>query len=316
MPQSLTPDVKAAFNMGREESAQRWRDWAPITDVMESNNLTEEMVAHGAKETFRKWNDERQAKSFREYEYNIKNYPWERTVAIDRRLIRFDKTGQILSRAKAGGVAFEKFLSEQIWCTFRSGSSLVAYDGQYYFDTDHDWSGTDQSNYESGNSPLAATNLDVAMETMTNYKDEHGKNLGVMPDLLVAGPENKREAYELTESEYTTESTSFKTNYFSGVGLGMLVTPWISGNSTANEWYLVDTTLANGKPVKHTQVTPNPEMSSQEDESYTGFNRNEWQYGFYYDGGFGVGDWYAAYKNGIADPALADTIDPTDYYSG
>lgn len=312
-PQSLLPDVKANFNYGRE-SAEQFRNWDMVTTVMSSNNETEEMVAHGPQDTMRKWEDERQARSFKEYDYDIKNYPWEYTIALDRRLIQFDKTGQIAQKARSGGVAFEKWISKKVWYTLRSGSSLVSYDGQYFFDTDHAWSGSNQSNLSTGNSPLAALPLGDAMETMMNFEDEYGHNLAVMPDLVITGPQNARELWELTESEYTTETTSFKGNFFKN-SLKGLVVPWIYGNSTQNEWYLVDTKMTT-KPVIHTRVTANPEITEQGRDSYTGFNRREYQYGVYYDGGFGVGDWFTALKNGIADPSLADVVDPTDYYSG
>jgi phage major head subunit gpT-like protein len=313
MPQSLLPEVKALFNLGREQAGGIFSNFSRVTTILESNNEIEEMDAIGTVPTWRKWTDERRAGGFKEYKYNIKNYPWEHTISLDRRLLTFEKTGQIKLRATSAGAAFEKWLSKKVWSTFRAGSSLICYDGQYFFDTDHAWSGSNQSNY-GGNSPLDATNLAAAMSAMNKFTDEQGQALGVRADLLIVGPDNEQTAWELTKSQYNTGTASFKLNYFQG--LEYMVVPWISGVSAQYEWYLVDSTQVGAKPVIHTRVTPNPEITSQEKESYTGFNRNEYQYGGYYDGGFGVGDWFTAYKSGTADPTLATEVVASDYYAG
>lgn len=313
MPQSLLPEVKTLFNLGREQTNPAFNNWNRITTIIESNSEVEEMVGLGTVPTWRKWVDERRAGGFKEYKYNIKNLPFEHTISLDKRLMQFDKTGQIKLKATSAGAAFEKWISKKAWNTLRAGASIICYDGQYFFDTDHNWSGTNQSNYK-GCSALDATNLGEIRAAMMNFTDEQGQPLGVMPNLLVVGPDNEQAAWELTKSQYNTGAASFKGNFFQG--LEYIVVPWITGSSTANEFYLIDTSMVGVKPVIHTRVTPNPEITAQEGDSYAGFNRNEYQYGAYYDGGFGLGDWFTAYKNGGAAASVNLDVTLTDFYAG
>jgi len=71
---------------------------------------------------------------------------------------------------------------------------------------------------------LDATNFDAAMAATGAFKGDHGKPLGVMPNLLVVGPSNRAAAKALIEAEQLAgggSNTNFK-------AVEVLVVPWLA----------------------------------------------------------------------------------------
>lgn len=71
---------------------------------------------------------------------------------------------------------------------------------------------------------LDATNFDAAMATMGAYTGDHGKKLGVMPNLLVVGPSNRAAAKVVIEAEHLAGGAS-NTNF---KAVEVLVVPWLT----------------------------------------------------------------------------------------
>ena len=71
---------------------------------------------------------------------------------------------------------------------------------------------------------LDATNFDAAMSAMGALKSDHGKPLGVMPNLLVVGPVGRAAAKAVIEAERLASGAS-NTNF---KAVEVLVVPWLS----------------------------------------------------------------------------------------
>ncbi|MDH5525213.1 MAG: Mu-like prophage major head subunit gpT family protein [Desulfobulbaceae bacterium] len=71
---------------------------------------------------------------------------------------------------------------------------------------------------------LDATNFDLAMAAMGAFKGDHGKPLGVMPNLLVCGPSNRAKAKAVVEAERLASGAS-NTNF---KAVDVLVVPWLA----------------------------------------------------------------------------------------
>ncbi|PLX49122.1 MAG: hypothetical protein C0613_08345 [Desulfobulbaceae bacterium] len=70
---------------------------------------------------------------------------------------------------------------------------------------------------------LDATNFDAAMAAMGAFKGDHGKPLGVMPNLLVVGSGNRAAAKAVIEAERLANGAS-NTNF---KAVDVLVVPWL-----------------------------------------------------------------------------------------
>ncbi|MCK5602110.1 Mu-like prophage major head subunit gpT family protein, partial [Candidatus Pacearchaeota archaeon] len=132
----------------------------------------------------REWVGGRQAKGFLENGITIINKMYESTLQILTKDLRRDKTGQLQVRigeqAKRANSHWAKLLSTLIL----NGASTVCYDGQFFFDTDHDEgdSGTQSNDITNSivlkTAPTAAEMeqaiLDCIVQIM-GFKDDTGE---------------------------------------------------------------------------------------------------------------------------------------------
>lgn len=113
----------------------------------------------GQTSPLRKWKGARQNKPLNKYSIEIENDLYESTMEFDKRELRQDKTGQIQVRiadqARRAVQHWERLLSDLI------NDNGVAYDGQNFYDTDHDESGSNQANALT-NSDIPALNVATA----------------------------------------------------------------------------------------------------------------------------------------------------------
>lgn len=108
-----------------------------VSNLFGSDQASENYPFLGQNPRMREWIGGRQAKGLRGNQLTITNVHYEATLEIRLRDLRRDKTPQIQAR-------IEEFADEgdAHWGTLLStlminGVSTVAYDGQFFFDTDH-----------------------------------------------------------------------------------------------------------------------------------------------------------------------------------
>jgi len=124
--------------------------WAPRISVeLQSDREVEELAWLGQVPTMRRWQGGRHEESLNKYALTIRNYPYESTLPISNADLRRDKTGQLRQRvadlATRTATHWNSLLGA--WITAgEAGTYGLAYDGQYFFDTDHKESGSNQTN--------------------------------------------------------------------------------------------------------------------------------------------------------------------------
>ena len=124
--------------------------WAPAISVLiPSNREVEELGWLGQVTPMRKWIGGRHEQTLNKYTLSVRNYPYEATLPISLDDMRRDKTGQIRVRAGELGTRaatnWNSLLGTLI-TNGEAGTSALAYDGQFFFDTDHNESGSNQTN--------------------------------------------------------------------------------------------------------------------------------------------------------------------------
>lgn len=125
--------------------------WAPQVAWLndESDREVEEYKWLGSVPQLKQWIGAREEEQLAKYSQEIRNFTYESTLPIPLNDLRRDKTGQI--RARVGDLArrtashWNKILSPYI-NTGTAGTNGLAYDGQFFYDTDHNESGSNQSN--------------------------------------------------------------------------------------------------------------------------------------------------------------------------
>lgn len=109
----------------------------PTSNLFSSNQESETYKWIGQAPAMREWIGGRQARALRDAGVTITNKTFEATLEVLLDEIRRDKTGQVMVRvrelAQRTNAHWAKLLTDLII----AGESTACYDGQYFFDTDH-----------------------------------------------------------------------------------------------------------------------------------------------------------------------------------
>ncbi|TIW26163.1 MAG: hypothetical protein E5V63_14805 [Mesorhizobium sp.] len=85
----------------------------------------------------REWIGDRLIQNLSEYDYEIKNRPFESTIGVDRDDIEDDNLGTYGPLFQMMGDNVATFPDTLVWPFLKAGFATSCYDGQYFFDTDH-----------------------------------------------------------------------------------------------------------------------------------------------------------------------------------
>lgn len=112
--------------------------------------------------SMREWVAERYIKDLGAYRYSLANKDWESTVGVDRNDILDDQIGVYRPLISEMGRVAAVHPDELIFGTLLpAGFATACFDGQFFFDTDHEVAGASVANYTAGAS-AAWYLLDVA----------------------------------------------------------------------------------------------------------------------------------------------------------
>lgn len=108
-----------------------------VSNMFNSDQASETYAFLGQSPAFREWIGGRQAKGLRGNEFTIKNKHYEATLEIQKRDLRRDKTGQIITRVNEFADRALTHWASLLSTLILNGPSTTCYDGQFFFDTDH-----------------------------------------------------------------------------------------------------------------------------------------------------------------------------------
>jgi phage major head subunit gpT-like protein len=152
-----------------------------------SDQKTEEYKWLGQVPVVREWVGGRQAKGLRDFGTSITSKIWEATLEVDIDDLRRDKTGQLNIRIGELADSAMDHIFTLLTTLINTGDSALAYDGQFFFDTDHSEgdSGTLSNDLSAGTfdvataaAPTAAEMAAVIQEMVQQFyafKDDQGR---------------------------------------------------------------------------------------------------------------------------------------------
>lgn len=219
-----------------------------IATEVPSNSPEETYHWLGDLPTMREWIGERVVHALRAEAYTIKNKDWEATVRVGRDDIRYDKHQKVLPTiqmlAQAAPRKKDALCTDLLTGGFDATGGL-AYDGQFFFDSDHttggNGSGSSYSNVTDAVFDSAGTAFEAARQNMDERVDDHGEPLEINGDTLVFGPSLRGAVETLIDTKTVTNGGD---NRFYKAAKPVLNKRLIG--SFANYWFLLDTS----KPVK------------------------------------------------------------------
>jgi phage major head subunit gpT-like protein len=240
----------------------------------------------------RKWVGEKVIKALSAHKYTVVNDDWEATIAVHRNDIEDDNIGIYGVQAQEAGYS-AKQLPDEIDATLKNGAfAAECYDGQYFYDTDHLVAGASVSNKGTAALSVATTAAAVASYgaarvAIMSLKDDEGRPLALIPDVLEVPPALEATARLLCESDKLTDESP---NPYKGTAT-VLVNPRLT---SATAWFLHVT----NRPLKPFiyQERKKPVFVSQTDISADGvFVRGEYLFGAEARAAGGYGLWQLSY---------------------
>ena len=289
VPRLLEAGLRTVFFEAYESEPGNWER---IASVINSEKDQENYAWLGAVPKMREFKDERMPAGLLGNEYVIRNKTWEASIAVDRAALEDDLYGQIKLRVQGLAAEAKRHMDELVFTLLKNGFSNICSDGQFFFDTDHS-SGESGTQSNKGTAALSAASLQAAITAICKFKDDRGKPMGMVPDLLVVPPDLQWTAMELLNSVYYPDllasGQKLAGNVLKGK-LDLMVSPYLSDS---NDWFVI-CTRSIVKPVIFQSRTP-IEFSALESDSESGFMRDKYYYGVRarYNAGYGL--WQTAY---------------------
>lgn len=274
--------------------------------VIQSSALIERFVMLRGAPKMRHWVGDRQASALSAQAFQIEKKDWESTITVTRDDLQFDRLGLIRPQIQELARAYPRHILDYILDLLPNGFSRLCYDGQYFFDSDHDNSGgTTFSN--TATYPLDHNSAYIAMQRPQQLKDaESGELLDVEYDSIVF-PSNLQSAVDLVFNTPTVavtgQSVPLPNPMFGKIAKDKQYKVRQLGTSTA--WFLFDSTKSI-KPLM-LQVVKGPVAESYEDgHDWPMFMRREAVFGVDSQDNAGYMFWELAFGSTGAGAKAAD----------
>ncbi len=261
------------FASGIETVPDTWRKFCGTIQSGAAANVYPFLEQFGG---MREWIGDRQLKNLSSRKIEVVNRDFEDTVSIPRNDIEDDQYGIYSTFIAQMGYNAGKLWQDLAVKALVTDSKWI--DGADFFSTTRTYGDSIIANKST--SALSAENYADARRSMMEYRGHNGRNLGVIPNLLIVGPKNEATAFGILKDRLQLKELD------AGVGATdnpwngsaeLLVLPELSGDSE-DLWFLAAT---NGilKPL-FVQQRKQPNLvclDSETDENV--FCRKEYIYG-------------------------------------
>lgn len=287
--QGVFTDLRTEFNQAFQAAPTTWDR---IAMKIPSNSGSNFYGWLSAFPKMRPWVGAKHVQNLTATDYEVPNSDFEATIEVERKHIEDDQVGMYMPQAQMAGYSAAQLPDEIVFEAVNNSFSALCYDGQYFFDTDHDVAGqsvSNKSNAPLSNASLAAAqaSFGAARAAMRAVKDDEGRPLNVVPNVLLVGSGLEDTARALLNNDKLADGSQ---NPYKGA-VELIVDARI-GSETA--WFLLDTT----KPIRPFiyQERQAPEFVSQVNpQSDSVFNLKKYKFGAEVRVASGYGFWQLAY---------------------
>lgn len=147
---------------------------------------------------FKKYVNEKDVQRLTARTWVVENEKYEDTIEISEEDVEDDQIGMLAVSARMIGNAAAKWPDDMIVECIQKASSTLAFDGQFFFDTDHP---INQDKPELGiysnlftGMPLTDANFALALQYITTFKGENGRFIPITPLAMLVDPTNTQNA--------------------------------------------------------------------------------------------------------------------------
>lgn len=262
--EALLTNFRVIFNTELSEFDKSDGLYKRICTIFNSDTDRENYNWMGSVPVMSEWTDVRKLHGLKVYgDYELINKHYEATLEVDRDTIEDDKYGMITPRIKGLSRRAVRFFNEKVFGHLDDGATLLAYDGAAFFGTtrtigDSGTIANQLSGAYTGSESEVRSALGAAITAMRLFKDDRGKPMNLVPDLIVCAP-----AIELLVRQALKPGVSgverAEAGYFNQANI--IASPWI--DAATDDFYVL-CTKAEVNPVI-LQIRKNPEFVALDD---------------------------------------------------
>lgn len=281
----LTKGLLTNFFEGFDGAEAQWDE---VATKVPSTAASEDYGWFGSIPRMREMEGERVPQKLLDYDYTLKNKEFEASIEVKHSDLKDDQTGKYGPLVKSIGESAKLYPDELIFGSLLpNGFTNLAYDGQYFFDTDHPVGNTGSSNDNKLTSALDATSFNSARAKLLKMKDDFGRPVNQRLDLVLVIPVDLLSTAEgIIEAEFLASGAT-NTNYKKA---RIVASPWLTDT---NNWYLLNVAgVIKPFVVQEREFIP---FEALEEGSESNWWRKKNYYGTYWRGNAG----YALYQKAV-----------------
>lgn len=200
---ALFTSLKATFNKAFDGAPS---DWEKTAMKIPSTAKSETYAWLSRFPKMREWIGDKVIKALEAFGYTVANKNFEATIAVDRNDISDDQLGIYGTQAQEAGFSAKTWPDEMISDLKNNAFAALCYDGQYFYDTDHAVAGASVANkltvaLSCSTKAAALASYGAARSAMMGFKDDDGRPLGLIPNILEVPPALEAVGYTLCNSD-------------------------------------------------------------------------------------------------------------------
>ncbi len=271
---------KTIFNKAFNETKT---EYERVATVVPSSNSSESYQWLGTLPRLRKWVGDKIVKNIQNHDYTLKNEPFEATISINKFDMQDDNLGIYKPQVESLAQSAKLHPEELVFGVLETGFTNKCYDGVTFFGSHKVGKFTYQNKSDKA---LTMDSYIEARANMMKIKDEEGKSLRIMPDLLIVPPALEKTAMDILKADFINGTTNPYKNTAE-----ILVVPELNSDTA---WYLLDTK----KPIKPLiyQERQKPKfLTLTNDTDDIVFMKGNYLYSVEARGNAGYGFWQMAY---------------------
>jgi phage major head subunit gpT-like protein len=261
-----------------------------FTTEIASTHRSEMHAWMGALGTMKEWLDDAQFEKLRAYTFTLLNKSWQMGLEVDRDDIADDNLGIVTPAIQGLSTAAKRHPDDLVFALLNAGFAGtlgLAYDGQFFFDTDHrDGTGPVQSN--KGTAVLTTASLRAAAMVMQQLKNDRNRPIVNRPTHLVVPPALQATAEDILNTQFLGSGASNPTFHM----VDLIVAPQLTSTTA---WFLMDLQETGLKPFIFQTREP-LEMASQDNMTDEhAFMRKVYRWSVFARYNAGYGSWQRAW---------------------
>ncbi|MFA6290225.1 MAG: Mu-like prophage major head subunit gpT family protein [Victivallales bacterium] len=283
--------LKTTFNNAFDAAPSQWQETAMLVPSGAGQN---DYTWLSLFPKMKKWIGDKAVKVFEAFKYTVINDDWEATVEVDRNDVEDDSLGIYKPQAEMAGYSAKQLPDEIVADLKNNAFANKCYDGQYYYDSDHPVGEAKTSNSNLGTAALSAATVALAKASygaartaIMSFKDDEGRPLALVPNVLEVPPALEEVGRMLCTYDKLEDD---KPNPYKGTAK-LIVNPRLTSTTA---WFLHCTQM----PVKPFiyQERKAPVFVEQTDpQGDDVFNRKKFKFGAEARAAGGYGFWQMSY---------------------